>query len=496
MHMMAKFNWADFTRNLHRYSKVQVFLACMVLALAWSMIFSCLGRVVCAPQTDSAAATKSPAGGGTPPGKAPPTEVTHASAGQKTDMKSPAGGGTSPGKTRPTEVISTSAARKIATTCFGLNCPGAVTTDTLIWYLASFFPATAILYSLYNLLVRLREIEHAAQMTQLHYLYTEIPSPKSDEEAWTQFQNYARARFWEYYNPWELTAFALGAGVLVVVLAKLVVAKQLSADYLGPPLDLKALPVAFTAAAGLLGSTIGAMLFVLRRFRTFNIYAFTYFQVLVAIAAGTFAGTFWHLMFAENVAIFLAFGIAFLSALNIDYMVDLMIILVAKATGQPTVAPPQSDLATVILNPDAIDVLNTMSVFSIAEFVNTDPMRLYLNLPQSIGAIDGWIDQALLRFHFSNQQQIDAFAAAGVRQFSQLLNRFAQTITSVAALYAHADIVWRLLQPAELIDNINMDRVFATIKDVVQSGRYDRQLAVVSERFRVGRFPPLSPSTS
>ncbi len=243
--------------------------------------------------------------------------------------------------------------------------------------------------------------------------------------------------------------------------------------------------MAFTAAAGVLGSTIGSMLFVLRRYRTFNIYAFTYFQVLVAIAAGTFAGTFWHFMLAENVALFAAFRIAFLAALNIDYMVDLMIVLVAKATGQPGVAPPPSDLTTVILNPDAIDVLKTMSVFSVAEFINTDPMRLYLNLPQPIGAIDGWMDAALLRFNFPGQ--LDAFAAAGVHKFSHLLNRSAETIAPAPDPFPHAAVQWRMLQPVEVIANVNMNSVFAAISDVALSGRYDRQLAVVSERSRARR---------
>jgi len=420
------------TGALHQYSRAQIFLACIVLAVLWFEIFRCIGLVYCAPQPGAVAVAKAPTG---------------------------------------------------ASTCFGFHCPGTVTTDSLIWFFATFFPATAILYALYNLLVRLREVEQAARVTNLHYLYASPTA--SAAEAWTQFQNYTRARFWEYYNPWELTAFALSAGLLVVILANLVIAKKFG-TYFGKPLDFEDLPVAFTAAAGLLGSTIGSMLFILRRYRTFNIYAFTYFQVLVAIAAGTLAGTFWHFMLAENVALFAAFGIAFLAALNIDYMVDLLVILVAKATGQPTIAPPQSDLPTVILNSDAIDVLKTMSVFSVAEFINTDPMRLYLNLPQSIGVIDGWIDMALLRFHFSNQ--LDAFAAAGVRQFSQILNRFAETITRAPDLYPHAAVHWRLLQPAEVIANVNMDSVFATVNDVVQSGRYDRQLAVVSDRFRAGRF--------
>jgi hypothetical protein len=435
--------------ELHRYSRVQVFLACIVFIAAWFGVFLCVGKVACVPP-----------------------QRTLSASGTVATSTSPA--------------VSTLA----TPSCFGFHFPGTVTTDTLIWLMASFFPATAILYAFYNLLARLREIERAAKVTGLYYLYAN-PATRRGGEAWIEFRNYSRARFWEYYNPWELMAFALGAGVLIVVLAKLVVAKQYSTD-LGSPLDTKTLlPVAFTAAAGLLGSTTGAMLFILRRYRTFNIYAFTYFQTFVAIAAGTFAGTFWQIILTDNVAIFAAFGIAFLAALNIDYLVDLLVVLVAKATGRPAIAPPQSDLPTVILNSDATDVLNTISVSSIAEFVNTDPMRLYLNLPQSIGAIDGWMDQALLHFHFSNQQQLDAFAAAGIRQFSQILNRFAKTITAAVAPYPHAEVGWRLLEPGELIDNINMDRVFATVSEVVLSGRYDRQLAVVSENFRAGRFPPL-----
>jgi hypothetical protein len=195
-------------------------------------------------------------------------------------------------------------------------------------------------------------------------------------------------------------------------------------------------------------------------------------------------------MLAENVALFAEFAIAFLAALNIDYMVDLMVVLVARMTGQPSVAPPPSDLATVVQNQDAIDVLKTISVFSVAEFINTDPMRLYLNLPQSIGAIDGWMDMALLRFNFPNQ--LDAFTAAGVRKFSQLLNRFAGTIAPAVDPFPHAAIQWRNLQPAELIPNVNMDSVFATVRDVAQSGRYDRQLAIISEGFCAGRFPPVA----
>ena len=53
-----------------------------------------------------------------------------------------------------------------------------------------------------------------------------------------------------------------------------------------------------------------------------------------------------------------------------------------------------------------------------------DPVRLYLNLPQAIGTIQGWIDTATLRYFFTNQ--LDALNVAGVRQFTSLFNRVAR----------------------------------------------------------------------
>ncbi len=127
----------------------------------------------------------------------------------------------------------------------------------------------------------------------------------------------------------------------------------------------------------------------------------------------------------------------------------------------------------MIQNPDAIEVLASMSLFSVAEFTRTDPMRLYLNLPQAIGTIEGWIDAALLRHFFASQ--LDVFGAAGVRQFSQLLNRLAVIAGAPATLQ------WRQLAQVTAIDNVNMARVLETVKDVVDSGRFDRQLGVISD---------------
>ncbi len=325
-------------------------------------------------------------------------------------------------------------------------------------------------------MTRLYEIEESAQFLGTYRLY----APRGAPDAFQQFKDYVRARFREYYNPWELVVFAAGAGALVVILGKLIVAKKY-APYLGEPLDWSKLPIAFTAGAGLAGAVAGTFVLILKRYRTFNIYPSTYLHIVALVTAATFAGTLWHFVLTENLAIFLAFAIAFLAALNLEYFVGLITSLVAKATGQVPPERPPSDLATVIQNADAIEVLNNISVFSIQEFVGMEPMRLYLNLPQAIGTIQGWIDAALLRYFFTNQ--LDALNTAGVRQFSQLLSR-------VAIIQgAPPTLAWRPVAEISTIGGVNVAQVQQTVKDVVENDNYERQLGVISTSYLRLRRP-------
>jgi hypothetical protein len=152
--------------------------------------------------------------------------------------------------------------------------------------------------------------------------------PRLQPAGWNDFQTYLRARFREYYNPWEFIIFAMSSGTLAIILAKLIITKYDAAPW-GQPLDITALPVAFTAGAGLAGSISGAFLLVLKPYRTFNMYPSTYLSIFVAIAAGTFASTLWHFVFTPSVAVFLAFGIAFLTSINLEYFVELLTITLA-----------------------------------------------------------------------------------------------------------------------------------------------------------------------
>ncbi len=81
----------------------------------------------------------------------------------------------------------------------------------------------------------------------------------------------------------------------------------------------------------------------------------------------------------------------------------------------------------------------------------------------------------MLRYFFVGQ--LDAFGTAGVRQFSQLLNRVAVIKQVPAALE------WRELAQIRPIGNINMAWVLETVKDAVDSRRFDRQLAVISDAY-------------
>jgi hypothetical protein len=473
-------------KTLRENPHIEAYLADFLMVIAWGALFMCIGRATCAPRNAALAA--------------------HHVAALPSSRKVAENSASRP-STLPTESVQRAAyANATRAICFGFNFPGTVNTDTLIWFVASFFPATALLYSIFSIVTRLYEIEDSAQKTGSYYLY--VTSPPSDAQpspqpgnaaegnvapadpppakptpqpaGWRDFQIYIRTRFREYYNPWEMAAFALSTGALVVVLAKLIVAKKYATS-LGNPLDTGDLPIAFTAGAGMLGAASGAFLLILKRYRMFNIYPSTYLSIFVSITAGTFAGALWHFVFTPSVAIFLAFGIAFLTALNLEYFVDLLTRVVGKTTGQALAEQIPSDLTTVIQNPDALDVLKTMSLFSIAEFIRTDPMRLYLNLPQAIGTIDGWIDAALLRYFFPSQ--IDAFSASGVRQFSQLLHRFAERIS-------RDGVKWRGITEIGAIQNVELPGVFETVKDVVENGRYYRQLGVIWDAYLSGRFSP------
>jgi hypothetical protein len=179
----------------------------------------------------------------------------------------------------------------------------------------------------------------------------------------------------------------------------------------------------------------------------------------------------------------LTFALAFLTSLSVDFLIGFVKSQFASRTGVTVPIPATLDLGEVVRNPEAIESLAAISVFSIAELATSDPMRLYLNIPQSIGTINGWLDQALLRYYFPKNQ--DDLEAAGVRGFSQVLVACATNIT--------ASGVNRNTKAATVTGKCELDKnILNSAASIVESGVLDVQLATISSKFRQGRFLPSS----
>jgi hypothetical protein len=350
--------------------------------------------------------------------------------------------------------------------------------------LASYFPITAIMYLWFKLGSRLKDILEYVVRYDMYPVYAASGGryKHTDRDLQTEFDYYLDHRFVEYYSPWEINAYAGLLTFLIIVLDFAASRLLTDTSRLPAPLDSTEMPVAASAIIGLFGATVGAMVLVFKHYRAFDISAGTYLQASVALVVGTFVGVFLKAFFAKEILVPLTFGLAFLTSLSIDFLIGFIKSQFASRTGVTIPAPLTPDLSEVIKNPEAIESLGAMSVFSIAELATIDPMRLYLNIPQAIGSINGWIDQALLRHYFSKIQ--DDLEAAGILGFSQV---FAAGATNVTA----SGVDWNT--NAIVTGKVDLDKkILSSVASVVKSGAFDIQLATISSTFRLGRFAPPS----
>ena len=127
---------------------------------------------------------------------------------------------------------------------------------TAVWILAFFFPASAVIYSLFNLRVRFNEIRIISEENCYHLVY--FPSD-CHHQCSRKFARYLRRRFAEYYNLYELAVFSLIAGMLVLG-AGILLTSQFSPPDEIEPLVIRAVPVwVVTFGSGFLGALAGGM---------------------------------------------------------------------------------------------------------------------------------------------------------------------------------------------------------------------------------------------
>jgi hypothetical protein len=351
---------------------------------------------------------------------------------------------------------------------------------SLVWMMGLFFPLTATTYFLCKANVRLDEIQDLAERLSFHRVYGRRHG--SDEELREDFERFIRTRFHEYYNWAELVLFSLVAGGLVFTGGFFLVSELRLVQFGDLPSwhrpfvpDVVLVPGWLKAtASSFIGAVAGSFVLLLKRYRSFDVYPTTYLQIAVGVVSATLAASFVVGLYPSVGMNFLGFGLGFLTALNVAVLTNLVWENFRKVTGTPAAVSAVSDLSLVIKNPDVVDALHNLSVFSIAEFVSTDPIRLYLNLGEPAGVINNWLDEALLHYHFGSRAA--SLAAIHLHLFTLLLKRTVGKLDPLGNVWPdHVP-----LTGDKEADGI----ILQAMKTIVEARTHHRLLGVLSSEYR------------
>jgi len=117
--------------------------------------------------------------------------------------------------------------------------------------------------------------------------------------------------------------------------------------------------------------------------------------------------------------------------------------------------------------------LTDISLWSVSELVKAGPIRLYLNMSQPVGVINGWIDEALLSYYFNSR--VPALAAIHVVRFSSLLELVVEGFDG--------GIVWQ--KDPRVNGDAQADQELATaVRTIVARRVHEVAIAIVAPNFR------------
>ena len=332
----------------------------------------------------------------------------------------------------------------------------------LLLLAAAVYPVTAALYILFNLRIRFNEVLDIGLRNDWGAVYFPAERRRSGER---KLRRYIRRRFHEYYSPWELTLLALLAGLLTFALGSFVT------QHVEPPAGFtlaEANTWKVLGTAGLVGGYVGSLALLLRKFRTFDLYPSSYFLATVGVVAGTTVGAAFGATLPSTYVLIGVVAIGFFASTRASFLFTLLRRPLADVIGVTLAPDIETDLDRVIRNTEAIESLNNISVNSLAEFVQAEPIRLYLNLAQQVDVVNGWIDSALLEHHFAGRAA--ALRAADIHSLTQLIERLGrrQAVTGDPAID----------QP-----------VAAVAADLMDSGKLQRALSLLSAKYRPKQQP-------
>jgi hypothetical protein len=356
-----------------------------------------------------------------------------------------------------------------------------------ISFLALLFPVTAMLFVFFNVVARREQVEDAAKRASLAQVY--FPGSADHTEL---FERLLNLRFRESCNGAELVLFSLVTGAIAFLtlyffLLSVAHTEALPPEFHAPSNELQ------MVIAGFFGAYSGSLVTILRKYRTLDVYPSTYFQAVVGLLVGIFVGLFLQTLFGGGIwSLSLVFAVGFVTAANINLLGGLLRRWMAKQTGFVIPEPNEGDLKEVIDNSEAIESLHNMSLYSITELINAEPLLVYLNLPQHIGVINGWIDEALVRYHFL--PDYEAIRKAELRCFTEL----------IAAAINWPPLSCTPTLPGELTINDNASitgdpeldkRLTARVKSILYTANHHRLLAILSRQYRQACFPTPSPQS-
>jgi hypothetical protein len=363
----------------------------------------------------------------------------------------------------------------------------------ILWLLAAFFPGTAMLYLMFEVATRCDEIADSVFRNQLYRVY--YPE-HSKEDAQTAFKQFLDRRLKQYYSPLELAAFALIAGA-ITYLGEYLIASQLGLDLAihASSADLAVHPKVVLIGAAFYGAVAGSMALVLKKYRSFDIYPSTYLQVTVGLILASLLGLFAPVdkIPPQAAVVFLALG--FFVSKQVDYFGDLLHQRLAEARLTPPKDEIKTDLDLVIRNSAAIESINQLSLQSLGEFVKAHPLVLYLNMPQPIGVINGWLDEALLAYYFAAER--DTLKKAYLTRFTQLLEYLVDEYSPQGRNSGPEDANWK--KDVDLTGDVRRDQLIArAVQGIVRSYDHHTLLGLIAERYRRAYFAngdaPLGPT--
>ncbi len=352
---------------------------------------------------------------------------------------------------------------------------------TLGWFLALFFPFIAVFFIISSLKVRLSEILDLFDRDKLWFVYEEPGDDDTAEGARYRFSKFLWKRLDDYYDLHEFLAFSLLAGATTfLVYAIILVQFNLQEK---PPLSLDAPSWALFGGSAFLGSLSGSFVFILRRYRMFDLRPLNFLHVSVALVAGTCSGAFMSLAAysakTPYVPMLLTFVVGFLASVNIEFLPQLMRKQFAWLTSTQLPKEIEYDLSSVIQNAEVIENLNSISIFSVRELACADPILLYLNMPQQIEIINGMVDQAIFHFYFSEIKS--DLERVNIRRFTQLL-------LVLGASFSDNAVNWP--QSVSVLDDGGQKdaMLLKAARAVISDRRHHRVLGLLLEEYRRAFF--------